>query len=1095
MPHESDTYAYSILPESPAQEDGLSDKIHQNVADQLLGVFESSKKGIAIGLEGKWGSGKSTIINLLKQKLNLDEAHVYIFDAWAHEGDPLRRIFLEGLISSIQDKYEFKNIDKLKSSVSGRTKTVHVKSRSKVSRLGKFIGISGLFLPLGAAILSAIDYSKLVYPFSESATTTVESLIFWVGFITCLSPLFVLIYWSKFGDKIEKNSQKIDWSVISGSSDQDYTQDITEDGERSSIEFEEYFKNILSTLFDENPKLDKVIVVLDNLDRVNHESAKSVWSSLQPFFQYQNGQNSEVDKLWFIVPHDKSALCKIWDGESEKDTIGQSFIDKSLQINIDVPLPIHSSWGEYLTNSIEFALLGYSKESKNVVNAVYKRYASNLSQAPTPRKLRQYVNHVGVVGFKWKEQVSIEAIALYALLRSTYSSDALQQKLISNNIFSTYSSIGDQDTLLSELSGMLFGVSPKKGIEILLGQQLSSCILNKDIDGAKKMVENHPAAIEAIIHAKWSEIIPSEDHTEEYKINFTQTLGEIFTYKKDLFHREVIFISGLWSSNKIKWDFTSYNYTDVLEKIKKIKHHWSGFEHIMEGTFLSNFENPIRKIGTEKYNENELKNSIIFYEKLKLLSNKKLKKRKCDLLTTEIWKSCLLFHEKNKLFFDFIQPPEKTIESLINDLEPTQITFEKCNAIIKSLTLCGDMKIWSGLKDQLEKWTISTNRAININEIYTIWIWALTNGFAPEKFEEKIQTSNFITRSNNESLDSVLSSIVFYAKVHKEKILDKTLPTPIMNFWKTKQEDRILGDAALLFITNNEIDLLWHLSTDIKNLTAASILKNNLENPKFLASFEAANRIDEFTWLKEEEKIELANKLISNKSFEKIEPNIKESPSIYSIVLIIFNKTKNEDVINFTDRLLFSLPKTEWLKDFKIEDKDSLRRLVNKTLSVDFKDAFEDAIKSILLGNEDYLPILENFNQIKSFVIEHESLKRIFSHHYLSTPETSLPDSTFSKINSILSLEGDTISEKDIVNNVDFWLKQDLMEHLKWFCSENKRSLDYNETITNRIINSATNQLKNEPDIRYKLANLFGVSQELEDFLELERTQEEEISD
>ena len=56
-----------------------------------------------IALEGGWGSGKSTVTRLLKSKLESDNNNfVWIFDAWAHEGDPLRRTFLERLLITLR---------------------------------------------------------------------------------------------------------------------------------------------------------------------------------------------------------------------------------------------------------------------------------------------------------------------------------------------------------------------------------------------------------------------------------------------------------------------------------------------------------------------------------------------------------------------------------------------------------------------------------------------------------------------------------------------------------------------------------------------------------------------------------------------------------------------------------------------------------------------------------------------------------------------------------------------------------------------------------------------------------------------------------
>jgi predicted KAP-like P-loop ATPase len=65
-----------------------------------LAIAELIRSGEAggkmIGVEGGWGAGKTTVINLLRGELSDDKlVRIAIFDAWAHEGDPLRRTYLD----------------------------------------------------------------------------------------------------------------------------------------------------------------------------------------------------------------------------------------------------------------------------------------------------------------------------------------------------------------------------------------------------------------------------------------------------------------------------------------------------------------------------------------------------------------------------------------------------------------------------------------------------------------------------------------------------------------------------------------------------------------------------------------------------------------------------------------------------------------------------------------------------------------------------------------------------------------------------------------------------------------------------------------
>lgn len=127
----------------------------------------------------------------------------------------------------------------------------------------------------------------------------------------CLAPVIVLAYWFFCGDK-DPDTKKISWEFFRIDSQENYTQDITEDGERTSIEFEDYFRQIINTAI-KNHNIEKIIIVIDNLDRVTPEHAKNVWSTLQTFFQRLSTTGTTEtwpDQVWFIVPFDRDGFKK-----------------------------------------------------------------------------------------------------------------------------------------------------------------------------------------------------------------------------------------------------------------------------------------------------------------------------------------------------------------------------------------------------------------------------------------------------------------------------------------------------------------------------------------------------------------------------------------------------------------------------------------------------------------------------------------------------------------------------------------------------------------------------------------------------------------
>ncbi len=92
-----------LLDDAPAAKDAFGS--HERLATALAAILTDEPGGKAIALEGGWGSGKSTVVNLLKSSLSDNPGHsLLVFDAWAHEGDPLRRTFLENLIQHLSEE-------------------------------------------------------------------------------------------------------------------------------------------------------------------------------------------------------------------------------------------------------------------------------------------------------------------------------------------------------------------------------------------------------------------------------------------------------------------------------------------------------------------------------------------------------------------------------------------------------------------------------------------------------------------------------------------------------------------------------------------------------------------------------------------------------------------------------------------------------------------------------------------------------------------------------------------------------------------------------------------------------------------------------
>lgn len=91
-------------------EKGYDEKLdsfhHKAYAETLIKLVESNKPPLSIGLFGPWGTGKSTILNIVNGKVENKGFVCVYFNAWKFAGDSFRRQFLLNAIEKLFCKEE-----------------------------------------------------------------------------------------------------------------------------------------------------------------------------------------------------------------------------------------------------------------------------------------------------------------------------------------------------------------------------------------------------------------------------------------------------------------------------------------------------------------------------------------------------------------------------------------------------------------------------------------------------------------------------------------------------------------------------------------------------------------------------------------------------------------------------------------------------------------------------------------------------------------------------------------------------------------------------------------------------------------------------
>ena len=484
------------LTDEPEDKDAFSphDKIAKAIAKLIRSKNPEDAKGIAIGIEGSWGSGKSTVGRLLTKHLADDPKIAIVpFDAWAHEGDPLRRTFLAAIVKRLEmlkwvPENSWKNrLDEL----ANRREVVTTKDKFEITAWGKVLAITLLLVPLGGAfVTAALRENITLYP---GPLASKFFALFLIGLVLTFFPVLVFLL------RYKKNPETV--SVLFNKGATEKTTETNRSIDPTSIEFEESFLAILEQAIGKNDQ--SVVLLLDNLDRVDAKDALTIWSTLQTFFQHKGTEHRDEwhKRLWLIVLYDLGGLSQLWQkDEKPGNNAAVSFIDKSFQIRFEVPRLVPSDWREFLVAQLKQAFPDHSDSDLHEVYRVLAISKTKQDPLPTIRELKLFVNQIGAIHRQWAKEDSahdtfpLGHIACYVVLRRN-KEDIISKLDESNFPNKDYTDLLGS-TLRENLAGLAFNVETSVAQQLLYSDKIKAALVN----GKKEELKN---AAELLGKAFW----------------------------------------------------------------------------------------------------------------------------------------------------------------------------------------------------------------------------------------------------------------------------------------------------------------------------------------------------------------------------------------------------------------------------------------------------------------------------------------------------------------------------------------------------------------------------------------------------------------
>ena len=503
-----------FLSDQPAQADAFGP--HSQVADAIMDTVLHQDGGRAIALEGGWGSGKSSVVEMLRTRasdLDGSPLTVVTFDAWVHRGDPLRRAFVTEVFRSFREGKAIGDDEaKTLQSTLAELEECQRQEPREVGGDGHgvarwFGALSLLLLPLGAALL-AVDnaWCKVVAIAAVGAP-----LLVWLWMWSCyglgrfaswlvIKDPRVLRGWIAKGGRLDRfaarqHAHPHDRLRPGSGGLEPVTREAIVTRDRTSIEFASAFEQIAGAALRDPAR--RLLIVIDNLDRLSPSEAFAVWRSMRLFVDLQqygrDGAAREWGKrVWLLVPYDPDglrAVLSIDDGGSEDssaqdrnsgfvNSVADSFINKTFQIRFEAPPLLLTKWKGHLEALLREALPAFSSKTPDLhsVYAVAAAAWSEQQHSPTPRELRIFVNDIAAI-VKSRgdaDDVPLSDIALYvASRRKAGSGEAVRRELLkAGSVSSLFESVATDDSAIN-VARVLF-VTPDQALaaELLLRSPL-----------------------------------------------------------------------------------------------------------------------------------------------------------------------------------------------------------------------------------------------------------------------------------------------------------------------------------------------------------------------------------------------------------------------------------------------------------------------------------------------------------------------------------------------------------------------------------------------------------------------------------------------
>jgi hypothetical protein len=394
----------SFQSEQPSELDLFPGSSHDKVAKAICNYITEERNSRVIGLDGEFGSGKSSILKMLKSKLLETDTNykVWFFDCEQNYQGSIKsnfiELFTEELIKTVgSDKIIHQSLRNSRDKALGRHFTYTKNTISRISPWALFMIV---------ALFFSTSSFKELFAVNKVAVQTPIWLSF-LHFVSLISPVLVLIVaWFKLRKtKVGEEAWSI-FHLFKGGSDDTVTEKIQVAKEVTPLDLKRTLDADLKLLKDTH-----YVVVLDNLDRLPKDSLRTVWSDLEIFTCA-----AEDNRFTVIVPFCSNKVAKYLAADHERTYDSRDFISKKFPVVFRAPPVVSAGWKDGFYKLWENTFPESNQDISEKCAILLQRHSPMAGKLVTPRLQKRFINDVAATALTLGFEVDLVCISAYLLL-------------------------------------------------------------------------------------------------------------------------------------------------------------------------------------------------------------------------------------------------------------------------------------------------------------------------------------------------------------------------------------------------------------------------------------------------------------------------------------------------------------------------------------------------------------------------------------------------------------------------------------------------------------------------------------------------------